>query len=189
MSYLLSGRAGDQCKVPTQHYLSSFKTGMLEGSFNDAVELAVFIALPNAEVNRVELSTEVDIKLQNNHYLFDYGVFTHVIVTLLNNAVKFSRPRSVVSVDCFVDDEEPDDAVVNVTVRDQGCGFSKDLIEKLFVPQEAHAKELSSLILPRLLNIKYCSMLLSQNGAGKLTVSSKRDTGTKVNFLLKTRVI
>ena len=111
----------------------------------------------------------MDAKANINSYRFDLGVFTHILVHILTNAVNYGRIRSTVGIECSVYDEHNANTFVQIVVRDQGSGISQDTLDQLITSPRGLQVELSSLVSPQPLNLKHCKLLCQING-GDLNV-------------------
>jgi ligand-binding sensor domain-containing protein/signal transduction histidine kinase len=70
----------------------------------------------------------------------DWAMLRVVLVNLIANALKFTRPRDVAQIE--IGTQEKDDAEVVIFVRDNGVGFDMNYADKLFgVFQRLHRQE------------------------------------------------
>lgn len=70
----------------------------------------------------------LELKANNNDFIFitDKLLFTRIIDNLISNAVKFSEPSSVVSIELELANE------LRVAIKDNGPGFTKDDLKNVF---------------------------------------------------------
>ncbi len=104
-----------------------------------------------------------------------------ILTNLLDNALKFSPPDSVVNVRAEVLPEEPE--FVRISVSDQGCGIDPEHAERVFdrLYQVKDAVKASRQGLG--LGLYICREILNMHGGG-IWVESKRMTGTTIHFTL-----
>jgi signal transduction histidine kinase/ActR/RegA family two-component response regulator len=96
------------------------------------VEDAVRLALPLADMHRVQIRPPQDEGYRGIYVFADRQRLRQVVLNLLINAVKYNREGG--SVDLRID--TPNDERVRVAVADTGRGMDEESVAKLFVPFE-----------------------------------------------------
>ncbi len=94
----------------------------------DAVDDAVALIRPLAEVRRIAIYTDVN-QTCHFHVLGDRQRLKQVLLNLLSNAVKYNREGGAVEVACRCHDGH-----VSVSITDTGPGIASEHLERLFVP-------------------------------------------------------
>lgn len=108
----------------------------------------------------------------------DFGKIQHILMHLIDNAMKFSAKGSTIKVTA----EEMEHSVL-FSVRDEGVGISEDRIENLFLKMEPpgdvlhHSKEGMGI------GLYICRVYVEAMG-GDIWIESKPDIGTSVFFTL-----
>jgi two-component system cell cycle sensor histidine kinase PleC len=108
----------------------------------------------------------------------DQRAFRQVLLNLLTNAIKFSRPGDEIEVSARVTSER-----LAITVRDHGIGMSESLLARVGRPFEqaindpVHAREGTGL------GLSLVHALVAQHG-GVINIESREGMGTAVTFEL-----
>ncbi len=131
---------------------------------------------------RKEISVENKVPIALKGW-FDEGSLTSIMSNLLMNSVKFSSPKTKISVESYVDKLEDDNLYAYITVQDQGKGMSKEKAENLFNKDNIFNKSErgtsgESGIGIGLIN---CRDMVYDNG-GKIWAESEPGVGTKITF-------
>jgi len=90
----------------------------------DLIEQSVQTSLPYADQKQVSIDNQCNSEFM---VLADAHAINTTIRNLLNNAIKFSPPYTVITIKCITLTTE-----CRVTITDQGIGMDQSLIEKLF---------------------------------------------------------
>lgn len=111
--------------------IDSDETQILETkvSLNEVIDNAIFALRPNIETK--EITVEFNSKTEEL-VLGDVGQLNQVVLNLLGNAIKFSRPKTSVEID--LDDylNEHGRSFVRIAIRDHGIGIPSSDIDHLF---------------------------------------------------------
>jgi len=108
----------------------------------------------------------------------DQRAFRQVLLNLLTNAIKFSRPGDEIEISARVTSER-----LAITVRDHGIGMSESLLARVGRPFEqaindpVHAREGTGL------GLSLVHALVAQHG-GVINIESREGMGTAVTFEL-----
>lgn len=127
------------------------------------------LALPNADAKDIkilyEANEEVFASADRNH--------VHIILrNLLNNAVKFSRPSSVVSITSNTENEW-----AWVLISDQGLGMNEDDVKKFMANEAIGTRMGTANEKGSGFGLTICRELIHQNG-GQLSIASEQGVGT-----------
>ncbi|MBT3809245.1 MAG: hypothetical protein HOF99_07065, partial [Rhodospirillaceae bacterium] len=102
----------------------------------------------------------------------DESKLRQIVTNLVNNAIKFSPPNSIVSVDVALADNQ-----VEILVRDEGIGIHSDDIEKILLPFGQVDTALSRRYEGTGLGLPIVVSLVELHG-GNLAIDSEPDLGT-----------
>lgn len=102
----------------------------------------------------------------------DEAKLRQIVTNLVNNAIKFSPPNSIVSVDVAMADDH-----VEILVRDEGIGIHPDDIEKVLSPFGQVDSTLSRRYEGTGLGLPIAMSLIELHG-GTLAIDSEPDLGT-----------
>lgn len=137
----------------------------------------------NVELNNV-IANKKNISIYFNQpealpeILFDMGKIEQVLNNLISNAVKFSKPGSIVNVSIFKSESD-----LTVAVADQGPGIPEAEREKLFKPfQKTSVKSTAGEKSTGLGLSIVCNLILGHQG--KIWVESKVGEGSTFYFSL-----
>jgi signal transduction histidine kinase len=134
---------------------------------NDIVEFQTSSAKPNNITIQLQLDNTIE------EVSLDFEAMRKIIVNLISNAIRYSKPNSVVHVGTeFTDDE------IIISVLDHGIGIPDDDIDHIFNEfyraknAVIHSKQGTGL------GLTITKKLIESHG-GTITVSSKQNVGTR----------
>ncbi|MFZ5951690.1 MAG: sensor histidine kinase [Candidatus Rifleibacteriota bacterium] len=134
---------------------------------------------PIADKSQVEVIAECPGELP--WILVDAELINRVLINLIDNAIKFSEPGTIVKIKAELASSDQ----IKVSVNDQGCGIPEDKIEMIKRPFYQADKSDTR---PRGglgLGLAICEKILAGHGT-TLAIESKPGIGTSCSFLLKT---
>jgi two-component system phosphate regulon sensor histidine kinase PhoR len=146
-----------------------------KGAVRDVLQSAIQLCQEKGKAKgiTIELDCDSDLKARINARLLEQAV-----VNLLDNAVKYSDPDSVVLV---AGDQEEDGVAISIT--DQGCGIAEEhhprLFERFYRVDKARSRELGGTGLG-LAIVKH----IAQSHGGRVNVKSKKDEGSTFTVFL-----
>ncbi len=110
--------------------ISKIDSGYIEPIFNRqdivaAVEDTVLSAADYIENNGIELCFDTDV--EEKHMCFDKEKIERIILNLLSNSVKFSKPSSSITVEL-----KDMGGYISIIVKDTGIGIQKDKLQAIF---------------------------------------------------------
>lgn len=94
------------------------------GYIKDVLQSAFQICQPKAEEKNIDVRFDSDQSITAN---FDPTLLEQAIVNLLDNAIKYSDPNSIIHVNAIQDDSE-----TTISVKDQGSGIAQKHLPRLF---------------------------------------------------------
>ena len=142
----------------------------------ESVAYCVRLVKSRADERNVKLVTL--LPAQGLSFAADQRAFRQILLNLLTNAIKFSRPGDEVEVSARFTGER-----LAITVRDHGIGMSEGLLARIGRPFEqaindpVHAREGTGL------GLSLVHALVAQHG-GVINIESREGTGTAVTFEL-----
>ncbi len=143
----------------------------------EVVESVRGIIQPRAESGRVTVTTDLPANLPLAHV--DHDRLEQILINLVENAVKYTRPGGSVRVSA----RETDRGMIEVVVADTGVGIPRaDLprvTERFYRVDKARSRELGGTGL----GLAIVKHLVLAHG-GKLVIESELGQGTKVRFTL-----
>ncbi len=126
------------------------------------------------------------LKVHVNFSLLDDGVvscdklhLSQILLNLLSNAIKYSYPEKNIYIDVvqFTSDNELN-SIYEFHVKDEGCGMSKDYIDRLFIPFERERTALNSAIAGTGLGLAITKSLVAMLH-GSIEVTSEEEKGSE----------
>ncbi len=175
--------------------LSSFGMDLL----NDLLDMARIesgkLLLNKKEVNLLELIKEsinlnqfasdrknirikLDVFEKIDEVMADPSGLKQVMDNLLNNAIKFSPPDSIINIGLLTDKEN-----VTVFVKDQGSGISNQQMQKLFIPFAKGKDAIGMGVKGAGLGLSIVKKIVTAHN-GKIWVKSDQHQGTTFYFSL-----
>ena len=142
----------------------------------ESVAYCVRLVKKRADEHNIKLVTL--LPAQGLIFTADQRAFRQILLNLLGNAIKFSRPGDEVEVSARFTAER-----LAVTVRDHGIGMSESLLARIGRPFEqaindpVHAREGTGL------GLSLVHALVAQHG-GVINIESREGAGTAVTFEL-----
>jgi signal transduction histidine kinase len=141
------------------------------------VEMAVRLVEQRARDGNVTIEIAIDDRLAAREIATDEGKVTQILLNLLTNAIKFTKPGGNIVVAAA-----EAEGTMTITVRDTGIGIAAEDIERVMTPfgqvdSAYHAHEGFGLGLP-------LSRKLSEKLGGSLTIDSQLGVGTTVTVRL-----
>ncbi|MEK3675071.1 sensor histidine kinase [Paenibacillus sp. FSL R10-2771] len=142
----------------------------------DLTQLAVQVAAGmRAKADNKEI--ELDIRQGKPAFVYvNQILMSHAIANILDNAIKYSNPRTKISIEAYIRQNE---AVVQI--RDQGIGIGEDEIvrvqERFYRASNSNAAKGSGL------GLSICKEIAEKFG-GYLSIESEIDAGTQVSIVL-----
>jgi DNA topoisomerase VI subunit B len=128
---------------------------------------------------------KLDVKVHSELVLIDLNLFSRVMINLLSNAIKFSYPESKI----WVRSELLKNGRVEISVKDNGIGFDKEIISKLFTFREKVSRHGTAGERGTGLGLSLCKDMVNILG-GNLKIispagSSNKKAGSIVSFDVK----
>lgn len=121
----------------------------------------------------------------NEHILCDKLRLNQVLLNLLSNAMKFTKPGGIVSVRILQKGNAPDGfASYDFQIKDTGIGMSKEFLEHVFEPFERERTSTVSGIQGTGLGMAITKNIVDMMG-GKITVVSEEGKGTTFTVSLQ----
>lgn len=121
----------------------------------------------------------------NEHILCDKLRLNQILLNLLSNAMKFTKPGGIVSVRIIQKGNTPDGcASYDFLIRDTGIGMSKEFLEHVFEPFERERTSTISGIQGTGLGMAITKNIVDMMG-GKIVVDSEEGKGTTFTVSLQ----
>jgi len=146
---------------------------------DDLITRVVGTLGPKAESEGIDLSCSISPGMPD--VLVDEGRIVQVITNLLTNAFKFTPSGGKVSVIAF--EENDDESLVRVCVRDTGRGIPEEQLSRIFDRLYQVQEEDSTLHTGMGLGLHISQELVRMHG-GRLHVESEVDRGSTFSFTL-----
>lgn len=125
-------------------------------------------------------SGEIDLRMDSTgvsvEVYADRRKIVQVLINILSNAVKYSRPGGTVRVRTDLDEDG-----LHISVRDQGIGIDTEQIDRIFEPFGRLNQALASTVEGAGLGLPIAQRFVDLHG-GTLRVSSELDRGTTVTI-------
>jgi signal transduction histidine kinase/ActR/RegA family two-component response regulator len=146
------------------------------------VKLDSLIA-PRAEAARLQLSRDVDPRLNGCELLGDPLRLQQVLLNLIGNAIKFTE-RGSVFLSVLVREETDQDMLVYFAVRDTGIGIPPDALQRIFNPFEQADGSTTRKFGGTGLGLPICQRLVKLMG-GDIQVASMTNVGSMFSFAIR----
>ena len=162
----------DIAKIEAGKFVLNFQ----DVDLTESVAYCIRLVKSRADERGIKLVTL--LPAQGLTFSADQRAFRQILLNLLTNAVKFSRPRGEVEVSARILGER-----LALSVKDHGIGMSENLLARIGRPFEqaindpAHAREGTGL------GLSLVRSLINQHG-GSLAIESREGMGTTVTFEL-----
>lgn len=111
----------------------------------------------------------------------DSSRVAQVLANLVDNAMKFSRPNTKITIGAAISKDDP--TVICVSVADHGCGIDPEDAERIFERLYQVKNAVRSGRQGLGLGLYICKELIALHG-GKIWVDSKRQSGSTFHFTL-----
>lgn len=131
---------------------------------------------PIALQSQINLRTDIDSKA---HAMVDSQGFKYILISLLDNAIKFTKPGG----DIKVTIKSLNKRFATLTVQDTGAGIPKDKIDTLFAPFSRGTDTLKFNYQGLGLDL-YMDKLISEQAGGTISISSIEGAYTTVSVKL-----
>ncbi len=135
---------------------------------------------PAAQAKRIELLSSVD---KGTQAWADGEMIKTVLLNLLNNAVKFTRPGGSIRLSAVQRSTE-----VEITVEDNGVGIGEADLERMFTLKQSASLQGTSDEKGTGLGLLICKEFVEKNG-GRIRVESQLGKGSKFIFTLPNVVV
>ncbi len=141
-----------------------------------------------ADITSKQLEFYIDTAdVVNEHVLCDKLRLNQVLLNLLSNAMKFTKPGGIVGVRILQKGNAPEDkASYEFQVKDTGIGMSKEFLEHVFEPFERERTSTVSGIQGTGLGMAITKNIVDMMG-GKISVVSEEGKGTTFTVSLQFR--
>lgn len=140
------------------------------------------VRLNDPEATKFDVKIEVDNPVTGLGLMADQRAIRQILINLISNAVKFSKPQGLVSV--RVRRLDAQEGGIAIAVVDRGIGMSPDTLARIFEPffqgsgaDFRHKREGTGLGLA-------ISQKLAQMHGGSVTIESEHGVGTTVTLIL-----
>lgn len=147
-------------------------------------------ALFRSSMEEKQIDFSMKINIVNDVVLGDAMRIKQIVVNLVSNAMKYTKPGGSVTLDYFQTDNDENDgyAYFNISVKDTGIGMSEEYQKHLFEAFERERSATVSGIQGTGLGLAIAKQLTDLMG-GTLTCNSKLGIGTEFVLKLKLPVV
>ncbi len=161
------------------------------GKFNFSLEpknleYAVYNSLNSVRGLLEQKKIKLIVNIHSKLVLIDLNLFSRILINLVSNAIKFSYPESKV----WIQSKLLNNGRVELSIKDYGIGFDKEILEKLFTFKEKVSRHGTSGERGTGLGLSICKDIVKILG-GDLKIKSpiikknKNSIGSIVSFDLK----
>ena len=132
-------------------------------------------------------SDNIDIsyigKQAQSQFMFDKRRLQQVLLNVLSNAIKF-QDYGEIRVFSSIQQQEDDVSILEIIVKDQGIGMTRQQVENAFEPLCQSSERVSANYETNGLGLMICKKICEQLG-GTISIQSTRGSGTSVKFSMK----
>ncbi|MRT94395.1 tetratricopeptide repeat-containing sensor histidine kinase [Ancylomarina sp. 16SWW S1-10-2] len=151
-----------------KHYATNFNLSMV---IEDNIEIQKL----KAKEKSIDIRSQVE---ENTHVYADINMVNTIIRNLLNNAIKFSYPKSEITLFAKTDGN-----MLHLSVQDKGIGLSQDKQEKLFKIGNNLSTPGTNNEIGTGLGLILCKEFAETNG-GKIWITSEESKGSTFTFTI-----
>jgi PAS domain S-box-containing protein len=108
----------------------------------------------------------------------DKDMVKTILINLINNAIKFTRPGGIITINSVIEN-----SVAEITVEDNGVGIESSVLENMFKPDKSQSTLGTSREKGTGLGLLICKEFAERNN-GKIWVKSEPGKGSKFIFTL-----
>lgn len=161
--------------------LSKIEAGKMEfiyerNDINNIIERAVKNMFSYAETKNIKIEQVLDYEMEK--ILFDKDRILQVLLNLINNAIKFTKPG-----DTIIIRSQKEDDYIKVEVEDHGIGIDKEHIELIFEKFKQIQNVLTRDTGGTGLGLPICKRIVEEH-FGKIWVESEKEKYTRFTILL-----
>lgn len=157
------------------------------GSIPDMIHSVVSIIQPQAEARRLSYSIKV-VNLEHEYVYTDSSKLSRVLINLLNNAVKYTKPGGQVKLTIEeYPSARPGFAGYRFIISDTGQGMSEEFLQKVFTPFERESKTIKNNVEGTGLGLSISKNIIDAMG-GTLGVESRIGEGTTFTVDVEQRI-
>lgn len=147
------------------------------------------ISIMRETANEQQVNLTLDIhNIRNEHIYADVLHFNQIMLNIISNAIKYTRPGGNVKVSIYqTEDEKPDHASYDFIVEDNGIGMSQDFLNHIY---ESFVRESTSTVTGVQgtgLGMSITKNLVDLMG-GTIDIKSELGVGTKVKVHILFRI-
>ena len=145
---------------------------------DDLVQSCVEIIKPSMDVKDICFEYPDYSKIPNAECYIDPVKTKRMLINILNNACKFTSPggKIILSIHNLRHDDKT--TTDRITIEDNGCGMSREFMEKIFTPFAQEQNNMSSLYQGTGLGLALTKRTADEMG-GNIDVESELGVGTK----------
>ncbi|MCB0163763.1 MAG: response regulator [Anaerolineae bacterium] len=147
---------------------------------NEIIENNIWLFVQSAANKEIRLKSEIDEPVP---IFADINMLNIVLRNLTSNAIKFTPPQGQVTISVGNNFDQPDQAAgfVEIAVKDNGIGISRDNQDKLFRIDEHYTTPGTNEEKGTGLGLIITKEMVERNG-GRIWVESELDQGTTFRF-------
>ncbi len=158
-----------------------------QANIYDDLEEVTSIMRETADEQKINLTLDIH-DIRNEHVYADVLHFNQVLLNIISNAVKYTRPGGDVNIEVYqTQEEKPDYASYDIIIKDTGIGMSQEFVSHIF---ESFAREKTSTvsgIQGTGLGMSITKNLVDVMG-GTIDVESELGVGTTVKIHISFRI-
>ena len=145
---------------------------------DDLVQSCVEIIKPSMDVKDICFEYPDYSKIPNAECYIDPVKTKRMLINILNNACKFTSPggKIILSINNLRHDDKT--TTDQITIEDNGCGMSREFMEKIFTPFAQEQNNMSSVYQGTGLGLALAKRTADEMG-GNIDVESELGVGTK----------
>jgi len=169
--------------------IESGKVSIEEKQANIYQNLDEIISIMRETANEQQVKLSADIQnIRNEHVYADVLHFNQILLNIISNAVKYTRPGGEVNVSVYqTPDEREDYASFDYIIEDTGIGMSEDFLSRIFESFTREQTSTVSGIQGTGLGMSITKNLVDLMG-GTIDIESKLGVGTTVRIHISFRI-
>ena len=153
--------------------LGSIKHLAVDFDLSEIIDENIEIQRLKAKEKSIDIKSQVD---QNIHVYADINMLSTIIRNLLNNAIKFSYPKSEITISAKTEGN-----MLSLSVQDQGIGIDPEMQDKLFNIASNTSTLGTNNETGTGLGLILCKEFVETNG-GSIWITSEKDKGSIFTF-------
>ncbi len=143
--------------------------------------LRASVGMCGAEASAKSIDVRLDLRASRNHLRGDQPKLQQVFCNLLKNAIKFSKPESVI----MVRSSDEADESLRIEITDSGIGITSEVLPHIFEVFEQGDKAVTQRFGGLGIGLAICKGIMDAHGGTLSAASDGKGLGTRMSVVLR----